>query len=246
MIWSGQEDAGYLKLYTNEEISQRMLTENWRVAGNEWQNLRYDPMNEDGGSHLDLPAVFATSFRSPMHRAISQFRFECIEDRGCTTKNVTEWWNRRSDLRNIFATTFADRELFGAQKAFLGKSNENRAERSKIALNAVNAISQFHLVLVMEWLAYASNSIRDVLGFQDTSATQRRVRPFATGNRARKDGGENNNLGAKGTEKTSWDPKTYLPKKTYYRMADDLAIDEILTDVARRFFLERIVCKVEL
>jgi hypothetical protein len=76
MDWSGRTKAGYLHSWSNEEIIQRVAAQQHRIAGNEWDWFDVD-------HHFDLPAVFATSFRKPLDRALSQFRFECIEDRGC-------------------------------------------------------------------------------------------------------------------------------------------------------------------
>jgi len=42
--------------------------------------------------------------------------------------------------------------------------------------------------------------------------------------------------------KASWDPKVYLSPEQYKIMSENLALDEILTDAARRMFLERLVC----
>mmetsp|Transcript_14932 Transcript_14932/g.25861 ORF Transcript_14932/g.25861 Transcript_14932/m.25861 type:complete len:101 (+) Transcript_14932:3-305(+) len=93
----------------------------------------------------------------------------------------------------------------------------------------------------MEWLAYAPTHVKNVLGFQDTNALLERVRPHI-GQAKRNDGQEHNNLGAAGIAKASWTPESYLPPALYTRMSHDLALDEILTDAARRMFLERIVC----
>ena len=58
----------------------------------------------------------------------------------------------------------------------------------------------------------------------------------------RHDGQGENKLGAAGIQKASWNPETYLSKELYQRMSDTLALDEILNDMARRMFLERLVC----
>ena len=106
---------------------------------------------------------------------------------------------------------------------------------------ALDTVAKFHLVLVMEWLAYAPALVSSVLGFQDTSSMTTRVRPHI-GQFKRNDGQEHNALGAAGITKASWDPKNYLSPAQYKVMSEDLALDEILTDAARRMFLERIVC----
>ncbi|KAI2494304.1 hypothetical protein MHU86_20238 [Fragilaria crotonensis] len=106
---------------------------------------------------------------------------------------------------------------------------------------ALDVVARFHLVMVMEWLAYATKEVDTVLGFHDTSALTRRVRPHIASAK-REDGQEKNVLGAAGITKASWDPKEYLSPQQYKIMSENLALDEILTDAARRMFLERLVC----
>jgi|EP01082_Thalassiosira_pseudonana_P006234 hypothetical protein len=107
---------------------------------------------------------------------------------------------------------------------------------------AIDTLSKFHIVLSMEWLAYSSPQVQSILGFDDLSALTTRVRPHIT-QATRNDGQEINTLGSASIAKASWVPKEYLDAEQYKRMSEDLALDEILTDVARRMFLERLVCK---
>lgn len=224
--------AGYLTRYTNDEIITNMKQKGHRIAGNEW-----DPF--DGERFFGLPATFATSFRRPLDRALSQFRFECIEDRGCKIKNVTEWWNKRSKgLSNVYTWTFVKE---GVRKASIGTTKKDSFKRQELIGKALDNISKFNLVMVMEWLAYAPKHVTDVLGFKNTNILTKRIRPHI--NQAkREDGQEQNVMGAAGIAKASWTPENYLPKDLYERMSIDLALDEILTDAAKRMFLERIVC----
>jgi hypothetical protein len=94
----------------------------------------------------------------------------------------------------------------------------------------------------MEFLADAGPLVDMVLEFHDTSPLTQRVRPHI--NQAqRNDGQEVNKLGAAGIAKASWDPEKYLGTKQYKLMSEHLALDTILTDAARRMFLESLVCK---
>jgi hypothetical protein len=83
MQWSENKCAGCLTSYTNDEIVQHMRDKQHLILGNEWDN--FDPSR-----FFDLPAVFATSFRKPLDRALSQFRFECIEERVSGITNGTK------------------------------------------------------------------------------------------------------------------------------------------------------------
>lgn len=207
-----------------------MANDEHRILGNEW-----DPFAE---RFFDLPAVFATSFRRPLDRALSQFRFECIENRGCKFKEVEPWWQKRKDLTNVYTWTFSQKPIRRISIGTSATDAEKRKEAMKIALDT---IAKYNVVLVMEWLAYASAHVRDVLGFSDTSTMTERIRPHIR-QAKRDDGQEKNKLGAAGIAKASWTPEEYLSTDQYKIMSEDLAMDEILTDAARRMFLERIVC----
>jgi hypothetical protein len=222
--------AGCLLAYSNEEISSRMTQAGHRILGNEWENF--------DSRFFDLPAVFATSFRRPLDRALSQFRFECIEDRGCRIKQVEPWWEKRKDLTNVYIWTFAK---MPTRMISVAKTKEAAQKRKEAMGKALDTVARYNLVLAMEWLAYAGDHTRDVLGFTDTSTMTERIRPHI--NQAKRtDGQEHNQLGAAGIAKASWTPENYLSKEQYKIMSEDLALDEILTDAARRMFLERIVC----
>ena len=229
-----QTMAGYLHHWTNEEISLKMAASGHRVTGNEWDNF-------DRLQHFELPAVFATSFRRPMDRALSQFRFECVEDRGCKIKDAGLWWKKRKDLYNVYTVTFADVKRTGIIPVFENDSKGNQESRAQLLGDALDTVAKFHLVLSMEWLAYAKPQVEGVLGFKDTSSLTKRVRPHI-GQHERDDGQEVNNLGAAGIAKASWTPKEYLTPEQYRDFSEHLALDEILTDAARRMFLERMVC----
>ena len=198
-----------------------MEASGYRIAGNEWENF-------DVSRHFDLPAVFATSFRKPLDRALSQFRFECIEDRGCHIKDVHTWWDKRKDLWNIYTTTFSDPPN-GVGQYFKG---DHSKERRKLMATAIDTVSKFNIVLAMEWLAYGAPQVRSILGFDKVTALTTRVRPHIS--QANRDDG---------IAKSSWVPKEYLDADQYKKMSEDLALDEVLTDVARRMFLERLVCE---
>lgn len=235
MDWSGQKCAGCLHSYSNAKIDKNMQGIGHKIVGNEW-----DPF--EASRFFDLDAIFATSFRKPLDRALSQFRFECIEERGCVIKNVEEWWSkRRADLTNVYVWTFSNR---GIRKASIQNTRSAIAARQEALGVALDAVAKFNVVLVMEWLAYATDTVETVLGFHNLESLTKRVRPHIA--QAKRDDGQDvNSMGAAGIKKASWDPQTYLSKEQYKVMSEDLALDEILTDAARRMFLERLVCDDE-
>lgn len=230
MKWSGRKCAGCFHSYSNSDIESHMVEDGHRILGNEWDAF--------DSRFFDLPAVFATSFRRPLDRALSQFRFECIEERGCKIKDIGVWWEKRRDLTNVYTWTFSKQPI---RKITVGKKPQDAEKRKDVMSMALDNVIRYNLVLVMEWLAYAPKHVTDVLGFQDTSTMTERIRPHIN-QAVRDDGQETNKLGAAGIAKASWTPENYLSKEQYKIMSEDLAMDEILTDFARRIFLERAVC----
>ena len=117
--WTGgHRCGGCFSQWTNEQIVTNMKSQGHRVLGNEW-----DPF--DSERFFALPAVFATSFRKPLDRALSQFRFECIEDRVRDEKRNTHQFCLIPPVCLIFFTTshisFLYRRmlLFGGMFAWL-------------------------------------------------------------------------------------------------------------------------------
>lgn len=142
-------------------------------------------------------------------------------------------------MTNVYTWTFAKQPV---RRISIGTTVGDAQKRQEVVAKALDAVAQFHLVLVMEWLAYAPQHVQAILGFDKTHALTERVRPHIT-QFQRNDGQEHNQLGAAGIAKASWTPKEYLSPEQYQRMSENLALDEILTDAARRMFVERIVCK---
>ena len=209
--------AGCLHRYSTTEIIQQMS--HYKIAGNEWDHF-------DVTQHFDLPAIYITSFRQPLHRFVSQYRFECVEARGCTANNIDTYWTKRRDLYNIYTSTFSDVPTPLASISFAPIVAAAQL-RSKAMAIAYDTILQFHLVLIMELLPYSEQLVQTVLGFRDTSILSQRVRPHNNGKNHRTD---------------SWTPEQLLTTEQYTKMSESLALDEILYDVARRIFLERLVC----
>jgi hypothetical protein len=226
--------AGCLGRWNNSEIVRRMQSQGHRIAGNEWD--AFDPSR-----FFKLPAVFATIFRRPLDRAISQFRFECIEDRGCKQTNITKWWEDEKGFHNVYTWTFTKLNRFLISNIYRSGRLEDCEKRGSLVGQALDTLSQFHLILVMEWLGYSSSQVESILGFSNTSLLTHRVRPRVN-LYARNDGQDLNRLGAGGVGLASWNPKDYLSPQQYSVMSVDLALDMILNEAARRMFLERMVC----
>jgi len=70
-------------------------------------------------------------------------------------------------LKNIYTKTFADPAV-GAKRYFRGSGNSQ--QRRQFMSKAIDTLSKFHIVLSMEWLAYASPQVKGILGFNDLSA----------------------------------------------------------------------------
>lgn len=207
--------AGRLHHWSNEEILNNIGK--YRIAANEWDS--FDP-----ATHFNLPAVIVTSFRNPLDRAVSQFRFECVERGMCKTKNIDDYWTRRRDLHNVYTWTFSDIDRQAALVNATGAVASR--QRGKAIGKAMDTLARFNLVLAMEWLAYAEVPVQRELGFKNTTTLTTTVRPH-NGKKLRND---------------SWRAVDYLSADQYEAFSLTLALDEILTDAANRLFLERLVC----
>lgn len=201
--WRPQDTvcAGCLGRWETHEIVSRLQAEGHLMAGNEWD--AFDPSR-----FLELPAVFATIFRRPLDRALSQFRFECIEDRGCEEKNVTKWWETEKDLRNVYTWTFTNLNRLLNANVYRSSRPSAGEIRGNLVGQALDTMSKFHLILVMEWLGYSEAQVESVLGFSNLALLTHRVRPHMALH-ARNDGQEVNQLGAGGVDLASWSPKEY-------------------------------------
>ena len=240
-------EGGCLHRYSNDEIIRHMSL--YKIASNEWDNFRVS-------NHLDLPAIFVTSFRQPIPRAISQYRFECADAmvKRCGSKNeqsnvdsrnnkndnknsdstILQYWNRRRDLYNIYTSTFSDVNIEASASAatkritgFAHQQQQQQQQRSNAMGIAYDTLTRFHLILIMELLPYSERLIQDVLGFHNTSLLRQRVTPI---NFQR----SSNNIGLV--------PEHDLSSEEYSTISESLALDEVLYDVARRIFFERLVC----
>jgi hypothetical protein len=237
MHWSdANQCAGCLGHWNNTEIITKMQSQGHLIASNEWDGF-------DSNRFFELPAVFATIFRRPLDRAVSQFRFDCIDNQGCKgMRNITEWWGEMTGLQNVFTRTFTNRN--GIEEAYHSSHPNHGEKRASLVGQALDTLSQFHLIMVMEWMGYSTTQVESVLGFSNTALLAHRIRPYV-GSFARNDGQEVNRLGASGIGLASWNPKNYLSDQQFQRMSEDLALDMILNEAARRMFLERMVCDGE-
>jgi hypothetical protein len=127
-------------------------------------------------------------------------------------------------LYNVYTWTFSDMDRQGR----IVNGVEFASQRATAVGIAIDTLSRFHLVLNMEWLQDGAEAmIQSVLGFTNTTTLHQTVRPH--------------NNGLKRTD--SFDARSLLHQNaTFQRLRESLALDEILTDVARRLFLERLVC----
>jgi hypothetical protein len=250
-------EGGCLNRYSNDEIIRYMP--HYKIASNEWEYFGVSR------HHLDLPAIFVTSFRHPIQRAISQYRFECADAivkrcgsddhlsndnirsslKNSSNHGILQYWNRRRDLHNIYTSTFSD---FDTEMSSLDsrdnvmhptsqqqqqqqkqQQQQQNWQRSNAVGIAYDTITRFHLVLIMELLPYSEPLIHDILQFHNTSLLQQRIFPVKYAVQQRSD---------RTTGMTEHD----LSPEEYSIISESLALDEILYDVARRVFLERLVC----
>ncbi|KAG5178646.1 hypothetical protein JKP88DRAFT_346923 [Tribonema minus] len=166
-------------------LLSQMRQKGFRITANEWDALPR--------STLTLPgAVFVTMLRSPLDRWYSQYRFEHVEHRDGSPKNVTmpfeRWYPRYaagSQGHNYYVKAFTGEENPGAaaldtqrdkagdplyKKALLWswrkfKDWGHDVEWDAFA-RAVDALRRFHLVLVTELMDGAGGPIEAALGWE--------------------------------------------------------------------------------
>lgn len=216
-------------------LVKAMAAKDFKVAANEW-DAYYD-------KHKNIPgAVLATTFRHPIDRWYSQYRFEHLEHRdgskkGDPLQTFYEYYRHMQGWtmdRNYYTTTFwgvADKAVPRNAKgdfywtyhkfknipidwAFFSKSLDN--------------VRAFHLLLVTEYLSEAGPMIERTLGW---GVPPKQVLPHEV--QAPRDEKRKKNI-----------PTRVLVKEQYYlEIAAENVIDILMYDVVRRIWLERHACE---
>lgn len=227
-------------------LVEQMTNKGYRITANEW-----DAFYEE---FLDLPgAVFASSFREPVDRWYSQYRFEHLEHRdgskqGTARQSFPDWYRqteRWSMGRNYYVKTFegtkdktipknADTNFYWTYHKFRTKAlrrQENADTRLdgihwEFFLRALTNVRRFHLVLVTEWLDHAQPLFKQQLGWVQPP---RQVLPHEV--QAKRGGNYKSKVA-----------RDVLAPKEWQEVAEDNCLDLLFVHVVKRIFLERLSC----
>lgn len=236
-------------------LQQQLLEKGHRIASNEW-----DAWNAKNHNKLALPkAAFVTTFRHPLDRWYSQYRFEHLEHRdgsgeGDPRLSFMDYYDRQKDWTeglNYYVTTFdgtsdeRDESKRGGDfywtyhkyqklmKQQLQGTVKGGLPFSFFKNSLVNLQSTFDLLLVLEYMDMPSHfsMIKKKLGWIVPPV---KTLPHET--QARREV-------SKDTGKTvSVTAKEAIPTKDYERLARENVFDLLMYAVVRRMVLERMTC----
>ena len=213
-------------------LTEAMDSKGFKVAANEW-DVWLDV-------HRDIPgAVLATTFRHPIDRWYSQYRFEHLEHRdnskeGDPRLSFKEWYRRMQGWtmdRNYYCTTFwglpdtsvprnANSDFYWTYHKF-SRMPLDWAFFSRSLLN----IRSFHLLLVTEYLDFSGPMIQKTLGW---ASPPKQVLPHE--------------VQAPRQQKKNVPARSLMPIDDYREIAAENVVDILLFDVVRRIWLERFTC----
>jgi hypothetical protein len=206
----------------------------FRIAANEW-----DAYYEEFGK---LPGVIlATTFRHPIDRWWSQYRFEHLEARDGSKKDtpripILKWYHSNVKWEmgiNYYVKTFegtSDKYPPSNKGDFYWTyhkyyNNKELQMTWPLFNKALNNIRKFDLILITEWLNTSESLIHNVLGWKNPP---RQVLPHE--------------VQAIRTEKKSIQSKEAISKEDYNIMLEENIFDLLFFHICKRIYLERLIC----
>lgn len=216
-------------------LTSHMKNHKFKLASNEWDAFYSTFFNIPG-------AVFATTFRDPVDRWYSQYRFEHLERRDGSAPDskrmsMLQFYNSMKGWtmgENYYIKTF-DGTIDPVPSKNSGDfywtyhKYNNKQITWEMFQSALNNLKKFDLILITEWLDYAvsSKTIESTLGWH---VPPKHVLPHESQ--------------AVRESKVSKASKDLMPPEDYEKIANDNALDFLFFEVAKRIFLERSVCGV--
>lgn len=205
-----------------------------RIVANEWDVFYKSFLSLDN-------AIFVTTFRHPIDRWFSQFRFEHLEHRDGSAPDVPrldfmKWYNSQKDWtmgENYYVSTFIGDHDTVIPSNTKGDFYWTYHKYKKIPLtwrkfhNAIETLSQFSLILVLEWLSspLTEELIANELGWVHPS---KQVLPHE--------------VQAIRADKKSKRAQDSMKDDEYQLISIENIFDIFLFDIAKRMYLERIHC----
>lgn len=183
--------------------------------------------------------MFATTFRHPIDRWYSQYRFEHLEHRdgsspGSPRTPMLPWYNNQKGWTmgtNYYVTTFIGDADFPAPSSRTGDFywTYHKFQHKKIDFpmfnKAVQNLRKFHLVLITEWLERSAPVMNAGLGWRDAP---KQVLPHE--------------VQAPRKNKANIPSRKLLSSEDYDTLTQENVFDLLLFAVAKRIFLERSKC----
>lgn len=220
------------KTYLIDELH----SSSYRIAANEW-----DPFYEEFST---LPGVIlATTFRHPIDRWWSQYRFEHLEARDGSKKDtprtpMLKWYHdcvRWEMGVNYYVRTFegtSDKRPPSNKGDFYWSYHKYYAnpelQMSWYFFNkSLHNIRKFDLILITEYLNTSDTLIQNELGWK---TPPRQVLPHE--------------VQAVRTQKQSIQAKEAIPKDDYNIMLEENVFDLLFFHVCKRIYLERLICSI--
>eukprot|EP00903_Cladosiphon_okamuranus_P017092 g15749.t1 len=225
---------------------QQMRNFGYRITANEWDAFPMD--------HLHLPgAVFATTFRHPVDRWYSQYRFEHVEHRDGSKADkpstpFNEWYRRMRPYimgDNYYVKTFCgqqnppDEELMQDKNKFGVPKHEKDLSWSYHKFNSwgdkvtfkdlkrsMEILQRFHLILVLDFVDDEMWALKEALGWE---APRKQVLPHERQ--------------AVRANKKSISAKEALPSEVWSEILNANVFDVLLFHWAKRMYLERSACR---
>eukprot|EP00752_Nemacystus_decipiens_P012166 g10785.t1 len=229
-----------------EFLLERMQRNGFRITANEWDAFPMD--------HLYLPgAVFVTTFRHPVDRWYSQYRFEHVEHRDGSPPDrpslpFSEWYRRIRPYAmgdNYYVKTFcgqqnpSDEELMrdtnkaGEPKHVKDLSwsyHKFNPWKDKVSWEALKTsmevLMRFHLILVLDFVDDEMWALNEALGWD---AARKQVLPHERQ--------------AVRVSKKSISAREALPSEVWSEIVNANVFDVLLFQWAKRMYLERSACR---
>lgn len=221
-------------------ILSQLKSKGHRMASNEWDSYQLYMGTWDH-------AVYATTFRDPIDRWYSQYKFEYLEHRDGSSPNAPrpvtflQWYKQNKDwmmTSNYYIKTFmgtVDKGLPHGQGDFYWTYHkfQHVSINEQEFLQALMNLRHFNLILVMEYLDLELTTIvlDKVLGWK---APPTKIRPHDQQAPNRE---SLNNLAIRSSSS-----KKILPPIDYAFVSQDNALDMLFYHVVLRVFLERVAC----
>jgi hypothetical protein len=202
------------------------------MVANEWDVI-YD-------RHFFIPnVVLATTFRHPIDRWYSQYRFEHLEHRdGSTAASqptpFPKWYDSSKSWTmgtNYYVSTFEGTED-GVEPKHKGDfywtyhKFWNKPMTWDMFAKATLNIRRFHLILITEWLDSSSVLLNRVLGWH---VPPKQVLPHES--QALRD--THRSVGARAS----------LSEADYNRITEENIFDLLFFHIVKRIYLERLICE---